>query len=99
MSAAPLKQGAAVRPGGLGHEFPRSNERGPIEAVSAWFGEAASTPTFPRSNERGPIEACHESARSHDREGAFPRSNERGPIEAMPRRLTFTPAWTKICAL
>ena len=54
-------------------EFPRSNERGSIEAVSVCIG-VSSLWRFPRSNERGSIEAasahfnCFTSyARSHVR--------------------------------
>ena len=60
--------------------FPRSNERGPIEALgSSTVKEAYHR--FPRSNERGPIEAGGHSMLLHGLT-LFPRSNERGPIEA-----------------
>jgi len=36
--------------------FPRSTERGPIEASGHW-SRSASRSRFPRSTERGPIEA------------------------------------------
>ena len=59
---------------------PRSNERGPVEAVEMrhfpqrWF-------ISPRSNERGPVEAaCSDPAPPPA--PASPRSNERGPVEA-----------------
>ena len=37
--------------------FPRSNERGSIEALPRLVGELPVS-RFPRSNERGSIEAC-----------------------------------------
>lgn len=37
--------------------FPRSFERGPIEALNVATIEMSAI-KFPRSNERGPIEAC-----------------------------------------
>ena len=60
--------------------FPRSTERGPIEA-SARFRKPGGLRGFPRSTERGPIEARAPPVR---RTGGspFPRSTERGPIEA-----------------
>ena len=59
--------------------FPRSHERGPIEANATIRG---TTPdgTFPRSHERGPIEASGNPAQPTALQ--FPRSHERGPIEA-----------------
>ncbi len=64
-----------------GGEFPRSHERGPIEAVCppSWLREWDS---FPRSHERGPIEARGWRDAGDRRQGRFPRSHERGPIEA-----------------
>ncbi len=56
MNAAPLKRTADR----LGHcskrRFPRSYERGPIEARVALVVSSLAKP-FPRSYERGPIEA------------------------------------------
>ena len=61
--------------------FPRSTERGPIEA---WWAVACrgSRNCFPRSTERGPIEAG-ERLFQRSRDARFPRSTERGPIEAV----------------
>src|SRR5947209_906552 len=60
--------------------FPRSSERGPIEAPVARF-PGSRLILFPRSSERGPIEAESDvlDGLSHP---TFPRSSERGPIEA-----------------
>jgi len=56
VSAAPLKRAGILADKGTAGAFPRSRERGPIEANKAnelytlgW--------EFPRSRERGPIEA------------------------------------------
>jgi hypothetical protein len=43
--------------------FPRSSERGPIEACGTATANIAGW-RFPRSSERGPIEACRSSRRS-----------------------------------
>src|SRR5437762_6980611 len=61
--------------------FPRSPERGPIEA-SRRMRFCSSSGRFPRSPERGPIEA-QEGATGTGSDGKFPRSPERGPIEAL----------------
>ncbi len=62
--------------------FPRSSERGPIEASFAGSGSAGVNWSFPRSSERGPIEASKTHTASFLSDG-FPRSSERGPIEAL----------------
>ncbi len=60
--------------------FPRSGERGPVEATSlrANTGEPFG---FPRSGERGPVEAVGMRIKPPNLL-AFPRSGERGPVEA-----------------
>ena len=60
--------------------FPRSNERGSIEAPDARQYQDDGD-EFPRSNERGSIEAI-ENSMPTVAGVAFPRSNERGSIEA-----------------
>ena len=60
--------------------FPRSFERGPIEA-DLIYSYILHILLFPRSFERGPIEASPDLVnRTHAEQ--FPRSFERGPIEA-----------------
>ena len=75
----------------MGHEkhyavwFPRSSERGSIEAplrkktVDRYF-------PFPRSSERGSIEAVKKRVQRRRALGQFPRSSERGSIEAWTTR-------------
>ena len=60
--------------------FPRSNGRGPIEAVLLSLSLSLYH-QFPRSNGRGPIEA-HQTTTITANHATFPRSNGRGPIEA-----------------
>jgi len=55
-SVAPLKQNDRAQCTSTSAEFPRSTERGPIEA-SRGGGGSDRLPGFPRSTERGPIEA------------------------------------------
>ena len=64
----------------LADRFPRSPERGLIEAPHEWAGRA-DRPLFPRSPERGLIEASRR-ALDHQVSVRFPRSPERGLIEA-----------------
>ena len=66
-------------------EFPRSNDRGPIEATTV-SAEPPLVVSFPRSNDRGPIEARGWSWNAQAGR-LFPRSNDRGPIEAELHRL------------
>ncbi len=61
--------------------FPRSAERGPIEAAFLARAGVLALAAFPRSAERGPIEASYD-ALSAGLTFEFPRSAERGPIEA-----------------
>ena len=65
-----------------GYYFPRSKERGLIEACVPRMSQAERL-SFPRSKERGLIEA---NLLSHvfRLTPAFPRSKERGLIEAFP---------------
>ncbi len=63
------------------NSFPRSNERGSIEAHRR-FEPVKPDDEFPRSNERGSIEAQPGIACSGVGSYTFPRSNERGSIEA-----------------
>ena len=61
--------------------FPRSNDRGLIEAEPRPPGHSKCPGLFPRSNDRGLIEAFH-SFTAAARKAPFPRSNDRGLIEA-----------------
>ncbi len=60
--------------------FPRSHDRGRIEALRA-CRFAPPSPSFPRSHDRGRIEASTAPARPLGQCG-FPRSHDRGRIEA-----------------
>ena len=60
--------------------FPRSIDRGPIEAPKGRIGVRHAR-AFPRSIDRGPIEAGDARLRVEPI-GQFPRSIDRGPIEA-----------------
>ncbi len=81
MNVALLKPGDAVRFAHLPRPFPRSDERGSIEAYASIEKGRGHVTTFPRSDERGSIEAP--SVRAERRRWAtFPRSDERGSIEA-----------------
>ena len=68
-------------------KFPRSHERGPIEARPHEKKLRGRSRRFPRSHERGPIEAQWLVGGLY-RVELFPRSHERGPIEAQ---------WPEIC--
>ena len=61
--------------------FPRSADRGLIEAVASQLGISPSTP-FPRSADRGLIEAWSSCGPRCASATAFPRSADRGLIEA-----------------
>src|SRR5579875_3250034 len=61
-------------------EFPRSFDRGPIEAHLLSIS-TVTAPPFPRSFDRGPIEATCLPRRCPS-PSSFPRSFDRGPIEA-----------------
>jgi len=54
--AAPLKRAILRAIGGTYVQFPRSFDRGPIEASELWRSTFTSG-KFPRSFDRGPIEA------------------------------------------
>ena len=76
-SLKPIALNCLVR---LRNYFPRSKERGLIEAFLAG-GFSNSDPAFPRSKERGLIEAYMQTTQRRTRK-TFPRSKERGLIEA-----------------
>ena len=57
MNVAQLKRNQAHLNSMMSESFPRSNERGSIEASWLPFGSCAAEAEFPRSNERGSIEA------------------------------------------
>ncbi len=80
MIAAPLKLvvGCSVCGGGGG--FPRSYDRGPIEADDVDLAVPHGR-RFPRSYDRGPIEATYALSMTYA-SVTFPRSYDRGPIEA-----------------
>ena len=63
-------------------QFPRSIERGSIEALLQLAEEGQLLSGFPRSIERGSIEALRPK-RSQPGRKKFPRSIERGSIEAI----------------
>ena len=84
MNVAQLKRISRKAASRITAWFPRSNERGSIEAKTYLAG-AYRLFKFPRSNERGSIEAPQHPLKRRDGE-AFPRSNERGSIEAFRRR-------------
>ena len=65
--------------------FPRSKERGLIEACFSCGGYFSYYRYFPRSKERGLIEAQRLGSLPNT-VSIFPRSKERGLIEAQPRR-------------
>ena len=67
------------------HLFPRSAERGSIEAIKARIGGNLRW-LFPRSAERGSIEANLDLSLLADLP-EFPRSAERGSIEAKLRAI------------
>ena len=81
-NAAPLKPGPGHSSVGERAVFPRSHERGPIEAYLHLLNFALIF-FFPRSHERGPIEA-RDFVSDELPDSSFPRSHERGPIEAVP---------------
>jgi len=54
--AAPLKRNGRICAVADINGFPRSIDRGPIEAARPWEGERINA-VFPRSIDRGPIEA------------------------------------------
>src|SRR5258708_3665607 len=80
----PLDQAHDVR------EFPRSRERGHIEARLNNESPALDR-LFPRSRERGHIEAPCNHGKRRRASGAFPRSRERGHIEAFLQSLLYSP--------
>jgi len=75
-----LKLGDAGPGFGLIAVFPRSIDRGPIEATVVAFCNCGGA-VFPRSIDRGPIEALFNATHVKYDVG-FPRSIDRGPIEA-----------------
>src|SRR2546429_204979 len=83
-NVAPLKPFIKRQRQGIRARFPRSFERGSIEAASR-PALIAALAAFPRSFERGSIEALgfYHFARARR---VFPRSFERGSIEAPIRR-------------
>ena len=82
MTAAPLKVLNLDRLGLRGGEFPRLNDRGPIEGPD---GKKIFCPEveFPRLNDRGPIEGYRRRKRRGGWDIQFPRLNDRGPIEGL----------------
>ncbi len=83
MTAAPLKRGGKIPYNVVPQPFPRSHDRGPIEAPRLGVFNTASNFSFPRSHDRGPIEAIHYVGGCVCIFGFFPRSHDRGPIEAL----------------
>ena len=61
--------------------FPRSKERGSVEARHSCGAGVRLDPWFPRSKERGSVEAEY-GLTEEDRQLLFPRSKERGSVEA-----------------
>ena len=90
-SAAPLKhvsdQSRRCR---RAHEFPRSSERGPIEATQSPL-EPPDLHRFPRSSERGPIEArsCESRLLTAQESYDFRAHRSAAPLKPDPRRTSF----------
>ena len=84
MTAAPLKPDEQTGMEMAGLSYPRSHDRGPIEARLRRHGRTALSVNYPRSHDRGPIEASR-PASTPDNEPNYPRSHDRGPIEAARR--------------
>ena len=70
------------------YRYPRSHDRGPIEARS-WrlSGFSDTWLAYPRSHDRGPIEAGMLRGGLNVEGEAYPRSHDRGPIEAITYRV------------
>ena len=97
-SAAPLKHLIKAENEQEAREFPRSSERGPIEARLLPPPGRSGQGAFPRSSERGPIEA-NSNSQSPSLAPWFPRSSERGPIEATGHISPVTGLMTRFRAL
>src|SRR5579875_178301 len=95
--AAPLKPDASWTLTGVTPGFPRSTDRGPVEAATTTARLAAHV-AFPRSTDRGPVEARKPGRRRRkhvhfrDRQIAAPLKlgnaymvGEAGPISAIDR--------------
>ena len=63
------------------HTYPRSHDRGPIEALRGLVPRLRAV-CYPRSHDRGPIEAGDERKSHAKASASYPRSHDRGPIEA-----------------
>ena len=66
--------------------FPRSHERGPIEAVLIGSDDVAAMRTFRVHTNAAPLKR-KPHLRSVGPSPSFPRSHERGPIEANRRHI------------
>jgi len=90
--AGSLKRGVSESVRGARSGFPRSRDRGLIEAISARPSGSASR-KFPRSRDRGLIEANMRSGTVARVIPLFPRSRDRGLIEATIPRSLWQQAW------
>src|SRR5437899_784869 len=90
MIAASLKLGTDLPVGMYYFRFPRSDDRGLIEAFSR-ANERGAAERFPRSDDRGLIEASI-LLLFHHNGLTFPRSDDRGLIEAWMFPTTATAA-------
>ncbi len=81
MTAAPLKLSIAKLTGPRCHPYPRSHDRGPIEASPSCAGWKMER-SYPRSHDRGPVEASKTGRPRLPEFQDYPRSHDRGPIEA-----------------
>src|SRR5579875_2472922 len=81
--AAPLKHDWPAASESPRNQFPRSPDRGPIEALPACWGLSAS-PYFRDHQIAAPLKRASE-IRSGEFSPGFPRSLDRGPIEAAAR--------------
>ena len=62
--------------------FPRSNERGPIEAPHPGYAGTPPPSRFRARTSAAPLKLRAYERIASERTREFPRSNERGPIEA-----------------
>ncbi len=97
LSAAPLKLVLRQRSGSNGSAFPRSSERGPIEALLA--EQCHQNLSYFRAHlSAAPLKLVPERDIGEG-EVVFPRSSERGPIEAPCPPCPGLQGWVRISAL
>ena len=84
VSAAPLKRMGRVTPIAERPYFPRSRERGPIEAASDPSSATIRSASFRAHVSAAPLKRVVAGHYVVVDSAVFPRSRERGPIEAAP---------------